>query len=93
MLIFKVTNCYMNCEEIHRAIGWIELPEKEEIKKNIEGKGIQILHIWPESLAKMRKLIEQKNLVENGLHHEIYLSDPRKIAPEKMKTILRQPVK
>jgi hypothetical protein len=34
-----------------------------------------------------------KSEVENGLHHEIYLSDPRKVAPEKMKTILRQPVK
>jgi len=43
----------------------------------------------------MRKLMKEKNLIENGLHHEIYLSDPRtrKIAPEKMKTILRQPVK
>ncbi|VAX22176.1 hypothetical protein MNBD_NITROSPINAE03-1810 [hydrothermal vent metagenome] len=34
-----------------------------------------------------------KNFTENGLHHEIYLSDPRKTAPEKMKTVLRQPVK
>ena len=29
----------------------------------------------------------------NGPHHEIYLGDPRKTAPEKLKTILRQPVK
>jgi hypothetical protein len=29
----------------------------------------------------------------NGLHHEIYLSDMRKTDPEKLKTVLRQPVK
>jgi hypothetical protein len=41
----------------------------------------------------MRKMMEEKNLVENGLHHEIYLSDSRRVSEEKMKTILRQPVK
>jgi hypothetical protein len=30
---------------------------------------------------------------EAGKHHEIYLSDPRKVAPEKLKTVLRQPIK
>jgi len=29
----------------------------------------------------------------DGKHHEIYLSDPRKVAPDKLKTVLRQPVK
>lgn len=32
-------------------------------------------------------------LVENGHHHEISLGDPRKTAPEKLKTVLRQPVR
>ncbi len=76
----------------------IELIKEIKFEKIKEGKCIQILHIGPystepESLAKMRKLMEQKNLVESGLHHEIYLSDPRKVASKKMKTILRQPVK
>jgi hypothetical protein len=35
----------------------------------------------------------QNGLQENGKHHEIYLSDPRKVSPEKLKTVLRQPVK
>jgi hypothetical protein len=35
----------------------------------------------------------ESGLAENGKHHEIYLSDPRRIAPEKLKTVLRQPVK
>jgi len=76
----------------------IELVNEIKFEKITEGKCIQIMHIGPystepESLTKMRKLMEEKNLVENGLHHEIYLSDPRRVPEEKMKTILRQPVK
>ncbi len=59
---------------------------------------IQIMHVGPystepETIAKMNLFMTDNGLVENGLHHEIYISDPRKTAPEKMKTILRQPVK
>lgn len=53
----------------------------------IEGKG------EPESLAKIRKLMEEENFAENGRHHEIYLSDPRRMPEEKWKTILRQPIR
>jgi hypothetical protein len=67
-------------------------------EKITEGKCMQILHIGPystepESINLMKEYMEQNGLVEHGLHHEIYLSDPRKTVPEKMKTILRQPVK
>ena len=63
-----------------------------------EGKCVQILHIGPyatepESLAKMQGLMEEQGLVPQGLHHEIYLSDPRRVPEERLKTILRQPVK
>lgn len=63
-----------------------------------EKKCIQIMHIGPYStepktIAKMQDFMKENNYTENGLHHEIYLSDPRKTVPEKMKTILRQPVK
>jgi hypothetical protein len=34
----------------------------------------------------------ENGLTENGHHHEIYLSDPRRTAPEKLKTVIRQPV-
>jgi len=76
----------------------LPLSEKWIFEKIKEGKCIQVLHIGPysaetESWEKIIKLMEEKELVENGLHHEIYLSDPRKVVPEKMKTILRQPVK
>jgi hypothetical protein len=37
--------------------------------------------------------IPNNGFVGNGKHHEIYLSDPRRVAPEKLKTVLRQPIK
>ncbi len=76
----------------------IELVKEIKFEKMKEGTCVQILHIGPystelESLQKMRKLMEKENLIENGPHHEIYLSDPRRVPEEKLKTILRQPVK
>ena len=76
----------------------LELVNGVNFEKIKEGKCVQILHIGPystepESLEKMYNLMKEKGLVYNGFHHEIYISDPRKVAPEKMKTILRQPVK
>src|SRR3989344_1035737 len=69
-----------------------------KFEKMTEGKCFQVLHIGPyateqETIAEMRKVIEENNFIDNGLHHEIYLSDPRKTPPQRMKTILRQPVK
>ncbi len=63
-----------------------------------EGKCVQVMHTGPYAteaftLGLMHDFIEQQGLTATGRHHEIYLSDPRKAAPEKMKTILRQPVK
>jgi hypothetical protein len=39
------------------------------------------------------EFMEGKGLSVNGLHHEIYISDPRKTEPSKMETIIRYPVK
>lgn len=63
-----------------------------------EGLSVQTLHIGPfsEEAPKLAYLhdryLPQNGLKETGHHHEIYLSDPRKTAPEKLRTILRQPV-
>lgn len=46
-----------------------------------------------ETIKKIKDFIKENNLAKNGLHHEIHLSDPRKISPDKLKTVLRQPVK
>jgi hypothetical protein len=42
--------------------------------------------------AKLHSFIEENGYRLNGRHHKIYLSDPRKSAPEKLKTVLRQPI-
>ncbi|WP_129021783.1 GyrI-like domain-containing protein [Edaphocola flava] len=63
-----------------------------------EGKCVQMLHVGPfnkepETLEVMKTFMDAEGLGRNGLHHEIYLSDHRKTAPEKLRTILREPVK
>jgi hypothetical protein len=74
------------------------LIEQLEFFSMNEGKCIQILHIGsystePETLKIIGKFSDDNKLERNGLHHEIYLSDFRKTGPEKLKTILREPVK
>nr|WP_329098480.1 GyrI-like domain-containing protein [Actinomadura citrea] len=63
-----------------------------------DGWCVQVLHLGPysvepASLARMESLMEAEDLVPHGLHHEVYLSDPREEDPAKMRTILRQPVR
>lgn len=63
-----------------------------------EGPCVQILHVGPyatepATLALVHEHLRTQGLVEAGLHHEIYLTDPRKGDPAKAKTILRLPVK
>ena len=64
-----------------------------------EGQCLQHLHIGPfaEEGPKLAQLHDEimpvRGLAFNGQHHEIYLSDPRRSAPEKLRTVLRQPVK
>lgn len=63
-----------------------------------EGLVVQTLHVGAYEdegpvLERMHEeFIPDNGLVMTGKHHEIYLSDPRKTAPERLKTILRQPV-
>ena len=63
-----------------------------------EGRCLQILHVGPyddegPTLDLLHnRVIPERGLRFNGHHHEIYLSDPRRTAPEKLRTILRQPV-
>jgi len=67
-----------------------------------EGLCVQILHIGsydsePESVARMDRFIRENgcenDLSAERLHHEIYLSDPRRAAPEKWKTVIRHPIR
>jgi hypothetical protein len=64
-----------------------------------EGRSVQILHIGPydDEAPTLHHLhhqyMPQHGLTFDGDHHEIYLSDPRRTEPAKLKTILRQPVR
>lgn len=64
-----------------------------------EGLCVQVLHVGSYDdegpiLEEMHnQFIPENGLEMTGHHHEIYLSDPRRVAPEKLKTILRQPVR
>lgn len=63
-----------------------------------EGSSVQIMHIGPyaaegPTLHKLHhEFMPAHGYTFNGKHHEIYLSDPRRVVPEKLKTVLRQPV-
>jgi len=62
-----------------------------------EGLCAQILHKGPFSeegptIEKLHLFIKDNHYQFNGHHHEIYLSDPRRAAPDKLKTIIRQPI-
>ncbi len=63
-----------------------------------EGLCVQMLHVGPydrerETIAVMQAHAESNSLKFHGRHHEIYLSDPRRVPPERLKTILRHPVR
>jgi len=67
------------------------------LQKNKE-KAVQMMHIGPfdtepETLKQIKRFMDAKELIRNGLHHEIYLTDFNRTAPEKLRTILREPVK
>ena len=74
-------------------------PETLRLETFTEGLSVQIMHIgsYAEEAPTIARLhgefLPENGLMENGHHHEIYLDDTRKTAPEKLKTVLRQPVR
>ncbi len=62
-----------------------------------EGACVQLMHIGPykdehPNIMRMHQFALSQGYKLSGKHHEIYLGDPRRSAPEKLKTILRQPI-
>lgn len=76
-----------------------DAPQTPRLEAFEEGLCVQTLHVgsYDDEGQVLRRLHEEflpeNGLVETGHHHEIYLSDPRKVAPEKLRTVLRQPVR
>jgi hypothetical protein len=67
------------------------------LERFAEGKAAQVMHIGPYStegptIARLHAFIAEQGCELVGKHHEIYLGDPRRAAPEKLRTVLRQPM-
>ncbi|MBB5644174.1 GyrI-like domain-containing protein [Pedobacter cryoconitis] len=76
----------------------IILAKEIELYTMRENNVVQVLHTGsfsaePEAIQQLHAFIARKGLEKTGLHHEVYLSDFRNTVPEKLKTILRQPVR
>lgn len=75
---------------------------KAEFMTLEEGLCVQCLHVGqyddePATVAMMHEYMENQgyalDITDKRLHHEIYLSDARKVAPEKLRTVIRHPIK
>lgn len=87
-------------EGICRAAGKKPLSALEKLRYETfaEGLVVQVLYFGPYSdegptIASMHKFALDQGYTLTGRHHEIYLSDPRRTAPEKLKTVLRHPIR
>jgi len=68
-----------------------------KLEELTEGRCVQMLHVGPyadekTAVEKIHAMAEGKGLHVRGPHHEIYLSDPNRVPPERLRTILRYPV-
>ena len=76
-----------------------KLPSAQDVTFEFfdEGLSAQVMHLGPYSeeeatITRLHAFIEDGGHQARGLHHEIYLSDPSRVAPEKLRTIIRQPI-
>lgn len=72
--------------------------ERLRLERYAEGLAAQVLHVGPYSaegpaIASLHAFIAEQGRELVGKHHEIYLGDPHRSAPEKLKTIIRQPMR
>ncbi len=94
---------FVETGELDRAVAVLRKRGKEgdsalvKLDTIAEGRCVQMLHVGPydregDTVEVMAAWAKSQGLRCRGPHHEIYLSDPRRVAPEKLKTILRLPV-
>ena len=72
-------------------------PQRLRLETFHEGPAIQVMHLGPyatemATITRMDEFAQANGLTLHGRHHEIYLGDPRRADPEKLKTVLRHPV-
>lgn len=106
---WKWTSMIMQPEQatkdfVSKALEQVEMKKnppalpKMRFESFLEGMSAQIMYIGPYSaegstIAKIHEFIKKNGYELRGRHHEIYLGDPRRSSPEKLRTILRQPIK
>ncbi|MCP4964625.1 MAG: hypothetical protein GY926_05275 [bacterium] len=95
----ELATAAMADEVIPRVAAGKKLVAGDEVRYDIyhEGTSAQVMHIGPyaeeaPTIEMLHAFITEQGLSLSGLHHEIYLGDPRKADPAKLKTIIRQPV-
>ena len=86
-------------ETVRAACAKKELPAAAALRLEPfeEGRAAQVLHVGPyadegPTIERLHAFVAAQGLALRGKHHEIYLGDPRRAAPERLKTIIRQPV-
>jgi hypothetical protein len=86
-------------EQTVREVAQKKQPTAAELRlqRYAEGASAQVLHLGPyaeegPTIARLHAFIQERGYEKRGKHHEIYLGDPRRTAPERRKTIIRQPV-
>ncbi len=88
-------------EQVRKKRGDSPALAKSRLEYFEEGLCAQVMHVGPyatepATIERMREFMKENGYRDNvgpgGKHHEIYLGDPRKAAPEKLKTVLRHPV-
>ncbi|MGC1378849.1 MAG: GyrI-like domain-containing protein [Anaerolineales bacterium] len=95
---------YVTAELFAEALGEVEKKKgpvalsKARFEAYHEGPSAQIMYFGPyadegPTIAKIHAFIRESGCQLQGKHHEIYLGDPRKSAPEKLRTVIRQPFK
>lgn len=68
------------------------------LERYAEGMATQIMYLGPyanegPTIARLHQFIRENGFINTGKHHEIYLGDPRRSAPEKLRTVIRQPMR
>ena len=94
---------FITQEQVAEAINSVMMKHKTSFARAVnletitEGRCVQVLHIGayrdePATVEKMRKVAKSHGVGFHGPHHEIYLSDPRRVPEDRIRTILRYPV-
>ena len=86
-------------EAVRKASAKKDLPAVPllRLERFVEGVAAQVMHVGPyaaegPTIQRLHAFIAERGYARAGKHHEIYLGDPRRSAPERLKTIIRQPV-